>query len=139
MSETTIHTMQELETLAKARVKQGVVSERELQGLLNLTPSRVRKLTDMLVESGFAFRCDRMLVLNEVVLTCEPDHALVAPLLAALERGPNTSLQLTRQMRAELEVVRATLEMLRAQQVLTASTHGALTIYRRAWKETRSA
>lgn len=124
---------------ARTRIREGNVSERELQHMLGLTPSKARRLTDELVSEGFAYRCDRLLVLNEVRITCQPDTALIPQIMSLLERGPNTISTMSRAMRVEADVLLATLEHLRAEAQVSGQPLGALMIYRSLAQEAQRA
>lgn len=124
---------------AKAQLREGSISERDLQRMLKLTPSRARRLTDSLVDQGVAYRTDRMLVLNQVKVTCAPDSSLEAPILKLLERGPNTVIQMSRELGRDAETIRATAEELRSQGFLSGSCCGPLMIYKRIWSSQKTA
>lgn len=125
--------------IARARIRQGNVSERELQQLLGLTPSKARRLTDELVNEGFAYRCDRLLVLNEVRITCQHDTSIIPQIMSTLERGPNTISTMSRLMRVQADVLLATMEHLRAEGQVSGQPLGALMIYRSLAQEAQRA
>lgn len=117
---------------AMARLKQGATSEVELQDLLALKPTTARRFCDDLVALGVAYRHNRELHLNVVVLKAAAEPRLIPRILASLMRMPGTAISLAHELEEPLEVVRATLEQLRGAGQVTASTCGPLMIYRLA-------